>query len=80
MHRLISVETKPNYILAIKFQDGTEGEVSLANRLFGPMFEPLKDIDFFSQAKIDEFGVVYWPNKADLAPDGLYRQITSTKK
>lgn len=40
------------------------------------MFAPLKDPDYFSQAQVDEFGAVCWPNGTDLAPDALYRDIT----
>lgn len=75
MRRVTSVETRPEYTLVITFDDGTHGEVCIADRLFGPMFEPLKDPEFFSLARVDEFGAVCWPNDADLAPDALYRKI-----
>lgn len=78
MRRVTHVETKPEYTLAVTFDDGTSGEVSLADRLFGPMFEPLKDPAFFAQARVDAFGAICWPNDADLAPDALYRKITET--
>jgi len=39
------------------------------------MFEPLKDPEFFTQVQIDDFGAVYWPNEADLAPDALYQKV-----
>ena len=77
MRRVIMVETKPEFILAVTFDDGTHGEVCIEDRLFGPMFEPLKDPAFFAQARVDEFGAVCWPNDADLAPDGLYRKIAA---
>ncbi|MGB6000271.1 MAG: DUF2442 domain-containing protein [Thermoanaerobaculia bacterium] len=41
----------------------------------GPVFEPLRDPDYFAQVSIDEFGVICWPNGADLAPDALYRRL-----
>ncbi len=74
MSRLVDVKPKPNYTLVLIFDDGTQGEISIADRLFGPMFEPLKDAAFFAQVQVDEFGAVCWPNGADLAPDALYRQ------
>jgi len=77
MHKVTDVKTKPGYILAITFDDGTHGELCIAERLFGPMFEPLKDPNFFAQARVDEFGAVCWPNDADLAPDALYRKIAT---
>lgn len=77
MHRVTKVETKTEYTLVVTFDDGTHGEVCIADRLFGPMFEPLKDPAFFAQARVDKFGAVCWPNEADLAPDALYRKVTA---
>ena len=77
MRRVINVKTKPEYTLVLTFDDGIYGEVCIADRLFGPMFEPLKDPAFFAQARVDEFGAVCWPNQADLAPDALYRKIAA---
>ncbi|WP_062374954.1 DUF2442 domain-containing protein [Halomonas sp. KX33721] len=75
MYRAVQVEALPGYRLRVTFEDGTEGEVSLADRLFGPMFEPLRDTSFFNQVSVDAFGAVCWPNGADLAPDALYRHV-----
>ena len=77
MHKVISVKAKSAYILEIIFNDGTRGELSIADRLYGPVFEPLKDPKFFEQVQVDSFGAVRWPNGADLAPDALYREIAS---
>ena len=78
MHGVIHVQPLPAYRLFVEFADGVKGEVDLSNRLFGPIFEPLKDLDFFAQAVIDEFGVVCWPNGADLAPDALHEVVAET--
>lgn len=56
--RVMQVEPLDGYRLFVEFDDGLEGEVDLSNGLFGPVFEPLKDPEFFSQASIDEFGVI----------------------
>lgn len=77
MRRVVSVEARPDYTLAVTFDDGVQGEVSLADRLFGPMFEPLKDPDYFARVSVDEYGAVCWPNQVDLAPDALYRKIVA---
>ncbi|MDB5526428.1 MAG: hypothetical protein JWM58_4191 [Rhizobium sp.] len=77
MNRIIRVQARPNYVLAVEFDDGVTGELSLADRLFGPMFEPLKDPDYFAKATIDAYGAVCWPNEADVAPDAIYRKIVS---
>jgi hypothetical protein len=61
--------------LEVGFDDGVQGVVSLHDRLFGPVFEPLRNPALFRQASIDEFGAVCWPNGADLAPDALHEQL-----
>jgi len=56
----------------LQFSDGTSGEVDLSPKLWGPMFEPLKDKALFSQVRFDpEMDTIVWPNGADLAPEYL---------
>jgi hypothetical protein len=57
----------------LRFEDGLEGEVDLANALRGPIFEPLKDPDYFSGFLLDR--TLTWPNGADFAPESLYRRV-----
>jgi hypothetical protein len=78
MPRIVSVRTLETYELEITFSDGTRGNISLKDRLFGPMFEPLRDLSLFQQITVDEYGAVCWPNGADLAPDALYEQLRAT--
>jgi hypothetical protein len=75
MARLKAVRALDNFRLEVVFDDGATGTVSLEDRLFGPMFEPLRDPEAFRQVVVDEFGAVSWPNGADLAPDALYERI-----
>ncbi len=70
-----SVRPLDDFRLQVGFKDGTSGIVPLKHRLFGPVFEPLRDPTMFLQVSVDEFGAVCWPNGADLAPDALYEQI-----
>ena len=75
MEKITKVEALDNYRLEISFDDGVKGVISLSDRLFGPVFEPLKDPSFFAKVQVDEFGAVTWPNGADLAPDALYERL-----
>jgi len=75
MHRAKHVSTVGGRRLRIEFEDGSEGVIDLNDRLFGPIFQPLQDPNLFARVTIDEFGVVCWPNGADLAPDALYESI-----
>jgi hypothetical protein len=79
MQRVSKVRAMPGHRLAVEFDDGVSGEVDLSERLFGPVFEPLKDPEFFARVEVDEFGAVTWPNGADLAPDALYETLAARR-
>ena len=75
MCRVSTVRPEEGYRLYVEFEDGTRGTIDLSDRLFGSVFEPLRDLSFFRQVTIDEFGVICWPNGADLAPDALHSKL-----
>lgn len=59
--------------LQLTFSDGVTKRVDLAPLMRGPIFEPLRDPDYFARVELDEdFGAVQWPNGADLAPEALH--------
>jgi hypothetical protein len=76
MRRVVSVRPLEDYRLSVEFDDGIQGEESLRERLFGPVFEPLREAALFQQVFVDDFGAIAWPNGADLAPDALYDRIS----
>ena len=53
------------------FSNGTEGQIDLRNELDGPIFEPLKDPEYFKQFTL-EGHTLTWPNGADFAPEHLH--------
>jgi hypothetical protein len=62
------------YILELVFDNGEQKRVDLRRELYGPVFEPLMDPDYFSRAFVDlDSRTVTWPNGADFAPDFLYQ-------
>ncbi|MCC7476658.1 MAG: DUF2442 domain-containing protein [Pirellulales bacterium] len=75
MPRIVSIKTTDDFNLVVQFIDGTQGSIPLRDRLFGPVFEPLRDPELFRQAYLDEFGAIAWPNGADLAPDAIYERL-----
>lgn len=79
MQRVRTVKALADYTLELVFSDGTKGRVSIADRLFGPVFEPLRDPELFRQVTVDEFGAVCWSTGADLAPDALYKQVKANQ-
>ena len=80
MQQIKKLEVLPRHRLYLEFDDGVKGEVDLSDRLFGPMFEPLQDLEFFARVTIDDFGAVSWPNGADLAPDALYSRLSGASQ
>ena len=79
MDKVVAIRVLPDFEIEAVFDDGGKGVVKLKDRLDGPMFEPLRDPVFFAQARIDEWGVICWPNGADLAPDALYDAFKNRK-
>ncbi len=78
MPRIVSVQPLHDYQLSIAFDDGVQGVISLKDRLFGLVFEPLRDPAIFRQVFVDEFGAIAWPNGADLAPDAMHERLRRT--
>ena len=81
MDELISVKEARyvrEYVVWLRFSDGTAGEVDLAGEFRGEIFAPLKDVAFFAQVRVDpELHTIAWPNGADLAPEFLYDLLRS---
>ena len=75
-HKIVHAKALEGYRIEVEFSGGLTGVVDFSSRLFGPIFTPLKDPELFSQLRVDEFGVICWPNGADLAPDALYKTIS----
>ena len=71
--RIVDVEPLHDYTLRLDFSDGTSREIDLEPELWGPMFEPLRDVTEFRKVAVDrELGTIVWPNGADLDPDVLH--------
>ena len=61
--------TDVNYIeayrLRVEFNDGVVKEVDLLGELHGEVFEPLKDMKFFQQVRVNgETSTIEWPKRA----------------
>jgi hypothetical protein len=61
------------YRLKIRFENEEVRVVDLSDHLDGPIFEPLKDLSYFKQFRVNhDIDTVVWPNDADFSPDFLY--------
>jgi hypothetical protein len=63
-----------DYVVRLKFSDGTVGEVDLRSELEGPVFGSLQDIDQFKCFSV-AYHTLTWPNGADFAPEFLRERI-----
>jgi hypothetical protein len=68
---VIRAEYRGGYRIRLTFNDNQEKTVDFLLWLDGPVFEPLKDPEYFRRFFLDG-GTVAWPNGADIAPETLY--------
>lgn len=79
LHIVEAVACGP-YRLHVRFNDGTSKQVDLEQVLEGPIFQPLKDPQFFARVVLDPVcGTVVWPNGADFAPEALYEMAIAAE-
>ena len=60
-----------DYQLQLRFSNDEIKNVDLKSELYGEIFEPLKDIDFFQDFFISH-NTIEWKNGADFAPEFLF--------
>ncbi len=76
MIRVIDARHIKDFIVWVHFNDGTKGEVDLSDELYGPIFEPLQDPEYFASFEVHaEAHTLSWPNGADFAPEFLHHKI-----
>lgn len=76
MPRLLEVRWVRDFVLWVRFSDGSAGEVDLSEELDGPVFEPLRDPAYFRRFVLSpDLHTVVWPNGADLAPEFLHERV-----
>ena len=77
--KVIKAKYVKEFIIHLRFSDGTEGDVDLREELYGELFEPLKDHAFFQTVSVHpDFRTLCWPNGADFAPEFLYEKVQLT--
>ena len=56
------------HVIHVRFADGIEADLDLKAELWGEVFEPLKDPEFFRQFHLDlELNTVTWPSATPLS-------------
>ena len=77
--QVVEAKHVKDFVLHVRFSDGTEGQVDLEDELEGEVFGPLNDPAYFREAGVHpELHTVVWPNGADFAPEFLYERVRAT--
>jgi hypothetical protein len=69
--RLVHVEARSDHTLLLTFESGEKRLYDFKPELDLPVFEPLKNIGLFMQAKKHSYAVV-WNEDIDIASEALY--------
>ena len=80
--KLIKVEEAQylkNYKVKLFFSDGLSGIVDLEKEIWGEVFEPLKDINYFKTFTKDRW-TIGWDCGADFAPEFLHELVLTQNK
>ena len=72
MPHVTSARRVRGFVIATRFDDGTEKHVDISQWFRGPVFKQLKDPNFFRKFFV-EAGTLAWPNGVDIAPEALYK-------
>jgi len=76
MLEVVKARYRGGYRIWVEFNDGASGVVDLKDALWGPVFEPLKDVRKFKRFRVsDVLHTVAWENGADFAPEFLRERI-----
>ena len=77
--RVTDAKLVRDFVIWVRFDDGSEGEVDLSGELSGPVFEPLRDPEVFAQFRLDSVAhTLVWPNGADFAPELLLERARAS--
>ena len=69
--KILDAKYLEGYKIEFQFNDGKKKVVDLKSELWGEIFEPLKDMTYFKNFKLNDF-TIEWENGADFSPEFLY--------
>ena len=79
IRRVVEGHYVSEFTIRLRFDDGKVGEIDLRDELWGPMFEPLRNPDYFRRFRVHpELHTIVWENGADFSPEFLYNQTRAT--
>ena len=75
---VVHAEHVSDYSLRLTFSDGSAKIVDFSIWFNGPVFEPLRNLEFFKRFMVSG-STVSWPNGADIAPETLYESTSDSR-
>lgn len=69
--KVVNAQYLSEYKIDIEFSNGFRNTIDLKEEIWGKVFEPLNDLKYFKNFKINTF-TIYWENGADFSPEFLY--------
>jgi len=67
---VVRAEHLERHRVRVWFNDGSQGDIDLSASLIGPIFEPLRNLEYFKGFSVTGHTLT-WPNGADFAPEYL---------
>lgn len=73
IHKIKAFRLAGDYTIEIIFEDNTQKIIDFSPVLYGEVYSPLKNPDYFNKVFLDkEVYTIVWPNGADFDPSLLY--------
>jgi hypothetical protein len=70
--KVVDAKYLEGYKIEFRFSNGITKVVDLTNEIYGEVFEPLKDKNYFKNFTLNPF-TIEWENGADFSPEFLFR-------
>ncbi|MEI6141387.1 MAG: DUF2442 domain-containing protein [Mariniphaga sp.] len=72
----IQVKAISQFIIYVKYADGTEGQIDLSHLITKPLFKNWLELEYFNKVYIDnETLAISWDENIELCPDNMYLKI-----
>ena len=79
MKRLKQIQPRAGFGVWLEFDDGTAGEVDLADLGGTGVFRSWADRGVFEAVQVGPGGSAEWPGEIELCPDALYLRLTGLR-
>lgn len=70
-----AVEPRAGYRIWLRYQDGVDGEIDLADIADTEICKPWREQAFFERVHVNDGGAVAWNDDIELCPDSLYAEL-----